>query len=184
MAFSGTLNGAVQTAVFDNTGIGFEGQLYTNGDPNLIDGFPVEATPGVYAGRGVVKGTAVTIPTDKFGNLKAPYQVKVPEAGSTFADFVGIAVRAYGMSSDDTGNNLWEVNKMASIVRKGRICVLATETVVAGDDVYLYIQDTLTHGNPIGTFSKTSTADTIQITNARWYLPATAGDIGVIELGL
>lgn len=58
----------------------------------------------------------------------------------------------------------------APILKKGPICVLASEAVVAGDPVYL---------TPAGLFVKTATSN-VQIANARWDTTTASGAIGVI----
>lgn len=184
MAYRGTINRPVQTGYFDQPFPGFVGQIATPFEPFVVNGYPVEETDGIGAGLGVVRGTAIDPAADQFYEQMAPWTVTLPTAASTADDFVGIAVREHSMGNDTDGNPIYYNETMAAILREGKIYTTANAAVIAGGLVYMYIQDTLTHGFPIGSFAAASTADTVTIANANYVRTANAGEITVIELRL
>ena len=181
MGYQGTRQGSVQTAYGDQPIAGFPGQLAALPDLCLVDGFPVDETNGVTPGLGVVKGTDIDLTTGEYSNQSAPFPVEVPGGSSVAGDFVGIVVRDTAMPNDTSGNPVWENDTMAPVMREGRIFATAPVAVDADDAVYMYIQDTTTHGNPIGSFTNASSADTVTIANAKWYRSAAAGATDAIN---
>jgi len=182
--FRGTIQGSVQTDYTDHPSRGFPGQIATQGDPSLVDGYPVGGTTNLMVGLGVMRGTSITIPVGEYGDRPAPFPIIAPSAGENINDFVGILVRDSAQENDIDGNPIWSPNKMAPVLRQGRIFVTATIAVSAGNSVHMYIDDTTGHGFPIGAFTNAAAGvDTIQITSARWYDTSAANSIAIIEIG-
>jgi len=182
--FRGTIQGSVQTDYFDHPSRGFPGQIATQGDPQLIDSYPVSDACVIRGGVGVVQDTALTIPAGVYADRPAPFSVMSPIAASVVADFAGIVVRDSAQENDDTGNPIWSPGNMVPVMRQGRIFVLAPVAITAGDAVFMYRQDTTGHGNPIGSFTNAAAGiDTLELTNIRWYDSTVANSIAIIEIG-
>ena len=184
MAFRGVKGGSVQDTYFDNFSEGFPGQIATRDDPVLIDGFPAEGDLSV--GIGVAKGGALSLAAGKFNNLTAPYAVRVPALGDVEADFVGVTIRNSSTKNDATGNPVWEDKDMTPVMREARIFVTANQALAADDPVFWIINDTVTHGFEIGSFSNIALGaagvDTIELTKQRFWKAAAVGDVAIIEL--
>lgn len=139
--YRGTVNGSVQTGYFDQPFEGFPGQIMSLNSPNLIDGYPVDDSAGIFVGRGVVGQANLTITSNDYGNIPAPFSVRRPVlADAANTDFVGVAVRDSAMPNDDSGNPIWEDNTMASIMRGGRIIVVTNEAVTPQSEVWMYTE--------------------------------------------
>ena len=146
-----------------------------------------EATAGssiekVLSRKGFSVDLALT--ADKYNNLSAPSYVKNVLAGSVEADFVGIGVRLNANKNDANGRPIYEEKDMVSVMREGRIFVTANQAIAAGDTVWMIVADNGGHGFEIGSFSNVDllNADTIQLTKAKFWKAAAAGDIAIIEL--
>lgn len=183
MSYRGIKNGSVQSGYFDNFLEGYPGQIATQRDPRLVDGYPAEVD--LFVGVGVAQGTEIEIAAGKFGDVKAPFGVKAVDATTTADTFVGITVRDSALANDANGNPIYPAEAMASVLRKGRIYVEANQNIAAGDPVFLIIQDTATHGFQIGGFSNVALGggtDTVELTNSSFWKNAKAGEVAVIEL--
>lgn len=182
MAYQGQKGGSVQSAYFDNFQEGFVGQIATLDDPHLIDGYPAEND--INPGLALVKGTALGLTADKYNNLSAPYKIDNVAAGSVEADFVGIGLRDSSMKNDSNGNPVWEALDMTPVLREGRVFVTANQAIAADDEVWMIVADNGGHGFQIGSFSNVDllNADTIQLTKAKFWKAAAAGDVAIIEL--
>lgn len=181
--FRGIRQGSVQNGYFDNFSEGYPGQIATRPDVSLVDSFPAETL--VLAGIGVAKGADLTLTADKYNNLVAPNKVKTPDAATTAADFVGIAVRDNSTPTNADGNPEYPEDNLVPVIREGRVFVEANVAIAPGDDVWLIVQDTTTHGFKIGSFVNADLGggDTVQITGATFWKAAAAGDVAIIELG-
>lgn len=182
--FRGVIQGSVQTDYTDHPSRGFPGQIATQGDPSLVDGYPVSAAGVIGVGIGVVRDTLLTIPVGIYADRPAPFSIALPTDTSVVADFVGIVVRDSAQENDDEGVPIWSPENMAPVMRQGRIFVFASVAIAAGEPVFMYRQDTTTHGNPIGSFTNAAAGiDTIELTNIRWYDSTAANSIAIIEIG-
>lgn len=183
MAYRGVKQGSVQTGYFDNFAEGYPGQIATRDDSYLIDGYPAEGD--LRTGFGVVQGTDIGLNAGTYNNLAAPYTVKAPDGASVGDDFVGIVIRNSSTKNNENGFPIWEDKDMTPIMRQGRVFVAANQAITADDDVWLIIADNGGHGFGIGTFSNVDlgSGDTVQITGARFWKAAAAGDVAIIELG-
>lgn len=182
--YQGVKNGSVQTDYTDQPFEGFPGQIATRDDDYLIDGYP--AQENVAVGIGVVKGDLITATAGEYSNIEAPYKVRTPIGASVEADFVGITVRANGSENDVNGNPFWGAERMTPVMRvqkRGRIMVQANVAVAAEDPVWMIVADNGGHGYQIGSFvnADLGNADTIQLTELRYWKPAEAGAVAIIE---
>lgn len=167
----------VQNSYNDRPQALYAGQLADYASNSLakgVRGYRLEG-PGLYFGRGVVKGTLNGAFTSTTEQVSTPYGVKPPVASGTpsvDADFVGILVLELG-GQGPTGitNNAGPVGPrkdktMNAVAERGSGVIIGAEvpanvTIAHGDPVYLVLAD--------GTFHKAAAAGRILLTTSTWY---------------
>ena len=191
MPYRGVVNGSVQAGYFDHPIVGFPGQIASIIDPHVVDGYIVEDTNGIAAGLAAQRNNVVTIATDTYGEITSPWTIKTPvateiTAGNIATMFEGVVVRDHSMSNDVDGDPMYEDDRIAPILRVGRIYLVSQAATTAGTGVFLVVKDATSHGFPIGSFTSSDpgSSDAIAIPNAEWRSPAAAGGIAVAEFKL
>ena len=185
--YSGIPFGTVQSAFFDQQATWLPGDIFAS-DNNMIDGVRINEADGINVGYGVVKSYTTTQPRAGIGNI----QVALPGAGAAAADFYGIVLRNPGAGwTRTTGVPYVPYDRMAAIIRPdragGRVVVLASDTIAAGDLVYL-VRSNAVAGNtkPIGSFTNAAitdgmSTDTVQLANVLFRSAAVSGQSVLIE---
>jgi hypothetical protein len=178
---------SVQSGYYDGIDRLYPGQIadFGTSQDNSTDSYPAETE--VIAGRGVVKGAAITTDANTNPmNQPAPYKVKAPVGASVSADFLGIAVRTEACTNSSDDEAAYASNTMATVVvRSGTGSIIgakANVAVAAGDPVYMSVDAAQAPNLPVGEFTNTNAAGVTQITGATWYAQAAAGTVGRIEL--
>lgn len=190
--FRGTANGAIQTVVTDQPGVGVPGELCFASDNDLVDSYLVTGTDGVFAGAGV----QLVANSAGLGQLQLPGQLaQVPNANNlTIADFKGVVVFDENMQSDATGVPGWDDGRTCRVVRPGRaggrVFVKAVEAVDKATATVNWVTQGGTDGKyRAGEFAPTALAGSaaagysVAITTATVISSAAAGGVYAIELG-
>jgi hypothetical protein len=187
--FRGTVNGAIQTVVTDQPGLGVPGELCFASDNTLVDSFL--AGGDVAAGLGIV----TTFNAGAAEQFQNPGElVSVPAAtGLTIADFKGIVVFDENMQSDASGNPGWADGRVARVLRPnrvgGRIWIKALDTWTRGVSTVNWVVTGGTDGKyQAGEFAPAALAGnatygySVAITAASVKTSAVAGGVVAIEL--
>lgn len=149
--YTGVLNGAVQTGYFVGPPQGTPGELTFPEQNHIINGYPVQSD-FIYCGRGVVKGTDITVPAGVYGNNNSPFGVIAPTASSVAADFVGILTRDHGARNDADGNAGKQLHDMAGILEDGFVFTKIYQATTAKGAAYMVINATNPVNAPVGSF--------------------------------
>lgn len=189
--YRGAVNGAIQTSVLDQPGVGVPGMLPFASDNDLIDSYI--AAGDVPAGCGVQlianAGAATSFQAP-------PFLAQVPSAHGTLtlADFAGICVFDENMQSNADGAPGWADGRSCRIIRPGRaggrVFVKAVEDITASTATVNWVVEAGTDGKyAVGEFSPAALAGSagagysVAITTAKFITSAKAGGVAIIELG-
>jgi len=140
-------------------GVAYEGQIM---DLNVakIDSGPNAGTDAIPFGRFVVAS----------GGGRS---VALPGAGSTAADIVGISVRnpAWSNSSDELP--YYSQYDIVSMLKNGRIAVIANGGCTRGGNVFVNIKGAL----PAGSVSGATSADNVELTGVKFKETVADGEL-------
>lgn len=184
--YGGTAFGTVQSTFYDQMATALAGDILST-DDNLIDGARINEANGVDVGLGVVESYTTTQPRAGVNNV----QVALPSGATAATDFYGVVLRASAGWTRTTGVAYIPYDRMAPILRPGRaggrVWVTASDTITAGDLVYL-VRSNAVAGNTrsIGSFTNAAitdgmSTDTVQLANASFRSAATTGQVVLIE---
>ena len=167
--YTGTLNGAVQTGYFVGPPQGTPGQIVFPEQNHIINGYPVQSG-FIYCGRGVVKGTDITVAPNAYGNNNSPFGAAAPNASSTADDFLGILTLDHAARNDSDGNAGKQQHDMAGIVEDGFVFVKLYQNTTTKGDVFMVIDGTNPLNAPVGSFvSDALSGAAIQIPRLQWW---------------
>lgn len=167
--YTGVKNGAVQTGYFVGPPQGVPGQITFPEQTHIVNSYPVESE-FIYCGRGVVKGTDIVMPVNKYGNNNSPFTVELPTAASLASEFIGILTRDHGARNDAAGEAGKQFQDMAGIMEEGFIFVPIYQPTVAHGTVYMVIDATNGLNAPIGAFTNDDVGGkAIEIPRLRWW---------------
>lgn len=98
-------------------------------------------------------------------------------------EFAGISLHKHKDLPNDTAVARYEIGEEISLLRRGRIWVLAEEAVDPSQDVYL--RHTVNGGDTPGHFrTDADTANADQIANAKWVDITTAAGLALLEINM
>lgn len=148
--------------------IGFAGGLADSGDNDVVSKPNAEASANLVFGRGVKDSANGCL------NLSGGSDV-----------LLGVLLHEQIDSSQLAASGAKAPKDTCSVLRKGRVLVLAEQAIALGDPVY--VRHTANGGTTApGRFRKDAdTANAIQVTKARWVTSTSGADqIAVLELNL
>ena len=167
--YTGTMNGAVQTAYYVAPPQGLPGQQTFIDEVHVLNSYPVQSD-FIYCGRGVCKGTDITVPQNVYGNNNSPFGVIAPTGTSTVADFVGLLVLDHAARNDADGNAGKQKYDMAGILEDGFCFVKLYQATAAKGAAFMVINATNPLNAPIGTFlSDNAGGAAIEIPRLQWW---------------
>jgi hypothetical protein len=167
--FTGVLNGAVQTGYFVAPPEGLPGQQVFIEQNHIINGYPAQSD-FLYCGRGVVKGTDITVAPDTYGNNISPFGVIVPTPASTAADFVGVLLLDHGAANDENGNAGKRIHDMVGILEEGFCFVKLHQDTVARGAVFMIVNAENPLSAPVGSFVSDATSGAaIEVPRLQWW---------------
>lgn len=104
--------------------------------------------------------------------------VALPGAGSVAKDFVGISVRNPAWSNNQDGKPYYNQHDIVSLLKNGRIAVIAQGGCVRDNNVFVNIKGALAAGSVSGVTS----ADRIELTGVKF--KSTVADGELVEIVL
>lgn len=151
----------------------FEGQLADAGNSEKVSGLAEVAIP---LGKFLIRGT------DKDNQVKLPGLATDITALTSVA---GVSLHDQAREGGPAGavaGAIAAIGSAVSVLKKGRVVVLAEETCVAGDPVFVRYA---AGGSGVGSFGKTAgSTERALLAQAVWVKGATAAGLGVIEINL
>jgi hypothetical protein len=188
--FRGTVQGAIQTVVYDQPGQGVPGMLPFASDNDLVDSYL--ANGDLPAGCGIVLG----FNSNTAEQFQQPGQLAaLPAANNlTIADFAGIVVFDENMQSNADGVPGWANGRVARVVRPGRaggrVYVKAIDAIDRTTATVNWVVQGGTDGKyAAGEFAPAALAGnatvgySVAITTAKFISSAAVGSVAIIELG-
>lgn len=167
--YTGTLNGAVQNGYFVGPPQGSPGELTFLEQNHIVNGYPVQSG-FIYCGRGVVKGTDITVPPGVYGNNNSPFGIAAPNASSVATDFIGILTRDHAARNDSDGNAGKQQHDMAGVLEDGFAFVNLYQDTAAKGAAYMVINATNPVNAPVGAFiSDDAGGAAIAIPRLEWW---------------
>lgn len=167
--YTGVMNGAVQTAYYAGPPQGLPGQQTFINEVYTLNSYPVQSD-FIYCGRGVAKGTDITVPENVYGNNNSPYGVIAPTGAMTADDFVGILVLDQGARNDSDGYAGKQKYDMAGILEEGFCFVKLYQATAAKGAAFMVINAANPLNAPIGTFlSDDADGAAIEIPRLQWW---------------
>ena len=105
--------------------------------------------------------------------------VKIPATGATIEKFEGVTVNGYTSEMDRDGKVTLAPNTSVGVLQYGKIWVRikAEDAPAYGDKLYLIV-----NGANAGLFTKTTSGDTIEVTNGIFIGGKGTGDVAPVEL--
>lgn len=186
--YTGLNNAFMQTKYVDQQATALPGDLAYASDVTLIDAAVVAMPEGsekelLAAGLGVVRAYSANASRPGMNSTT----VSPVSSTTTAATFYGITIRNQQCQTDENGVSGWGDGRLCNVMRAdrvgGRVWVKAVNAATAGSAAYLVIQDTTSHGFPIGSFAGTEiTTDSVALTNVKWVTSAAAGELGLVEI--
>lgn len=145
-------------------GKAYEGQV---SDINVarIDSGPNEAATAIPFGRFLVASG------DDQG-------VALPGAGSVAKDFIGVSVRNPAWSNNQDGQPYYNQYDIVSVLKSGRVFVIANGGCTRGNNVHVNIKGALA----VGTISGATSADRVELTGVKFNSTVADGELVEIVL--
>lgn len=151
----------------------FEGQLADAGYTEKVSGLAEVAIP---LGKFVIRGT------DKDNQVKLP---ALSTDITALTSVAGVALHDQAREGGAAGAvaaPVAAIGSAISVLKKGRVVVLAEQTCVAGDPVYVRYA---AGGSGVGSFGNSAgTSERALLAQAVWVKGASAAGLGVIEVNL
>ncbi|MDR1534628.1 MAG: hypothetical protein LBU64_05955 [Planctomycetota bacterium] len=188
MPYTGTMQGAVQTGYFAHPPKLRPGQLEFVGQPHMIDSHPVESE-FIHCGRGVIKGSPISVPAVGWGSDVMPFGVKATDgsvnANTAVSLFVGVLVFDAGARNDSQGAAGKQQGDLAGILKTGFVGVKLFQDTTPGGDVFLVADGSNAVSAPAGSFVSTNlSGKAFLIPKAKWWAKYSVANspCGILQL--